>query len=86
MTKQLMLLRHGKSDWSADYQLDLDRPLAKRGKKAARAVGMFLDKTGQTPELILQSPARRASQTLAHAIEAGGWSCSCRVMHALYEG
>ena len=40
--KTLILLRHGKSDWKDDELVDHERPLAKRGRKAARAVGRFL--------------------------------------------
>ena len=35
----LYLLRHGKSDWEALSGSDHDRPLAPRGRRAARRVG-----------------------------------------------
>ncbi|MDH3462867.1 MAG: histidine phosphatase family protein, partial [Acidimicrobiia bacterium] len=32
---QLILMRHGKSDWDASYGADHDRPLAERGVRSA---------------------------------------------------
>ena len=44
------MLRHAKSDWQADYgEDDLIRPLAPRGRRAARTVGRFLAAGGQAP-------------------------------------
>ena len=40
--KRLLVFRHGKSDWDADYGVDFERPLALRGQKAARTMGRFL--------------------------------------------
>ena len=60
----LYLLRHAKSDWGELAAPDIDRPLAPRGRKAARAVGRHLKSSGTSPELILCSPARRTRQTL----------------------
>ena len=45
--KNLILFRHGKSDWLADYTLDHDRPLAIRGKKAAKKMGIYLSKRNE---------------------------------------
>jgi phosphohistidine phosphatase len=61
----LSLLRHAKSSW-ADRELeDRDRPLAKRGTKAARAMGAFIAKEGLLPDLILCSGSIRTRATLA---------------------
>ena len=86
MEKTILLLRHGKSDWSADYQADMDRPLANRGKGAARIMGRFLVGVGQTPDRALVSPARRATQTFKRVMGAGGWSCSVQLEPELYNG
>ena len=56
-----MLLRHAKSDWP-DVP-DHDRPLAKRGRKDAPAVGRWLRDRGYLPEVVVCSTARRTRQT-----------------------
>ena len=61
--KTLYLLRHGKSDWSNPGLPDRDRPLAPRGRKAARAVGHHLAHIRPRPQLVLCSPALRAEAT-----------------------
>ena len=48
----LMLLRHAKSDWTARYGADQNRPLNKRGVRSARAVGEFVARYRLTPELV----------------------------------
>ncbi|MBW0145851.1 SixA phosphatase family protein [Sphingomicrobium clamense] len=59
----LLLLRHAKSDWHADYGRDFDRPLNARGRKAAEAMGKFLAKQPAI-DRVLASPARRVAETL----------------------
>jgi phosphohistidine phosphatase len=56
-----MLLRHAKSDWPdvADHA----RPLAKRGRRDAPAVGRWLREHGYLPDVVVCSTARRARQT-----------------------
>ncbi|MGI9595444.1 MAG: SixA phosphatase family protein [Acidimicrobiales bacterium] len=85
MTLTLLLLRHGKSDWTADYTSDADRPLKRRGREASKLVGRFLSAADRQPELALTSPARRARETLQLACRAGGWSCPTLVSDDLYE-
>ena len=72
--KTLFLYRHGKSDWDADYYGDYNRPLAKRGKKAADLMGRFLQATRQVPDVIISSGALRAWTTVIRSIEAGAWN------------
>jgi phosphohistidine phosphatase len=59
--RTLVLLRHAKSDWPdvADY----DRPLAKRGRRDAPAVGRWLGECGYAPDAVVCSTARRARET-----------------------
>lgn len=62
--KQLVLLRHAKSSWDDPLQEDFDRPLAKRGRKAARRIAEWLDEQEIRPQLVLCSPAARTRETL----------------------
>jgi len=63
MSRELLILRHAKSDWDADTSSDFKRPLAKRGKKDAPRVGEWLYREGLVPDLVISSPAQRAKQT-----------------------
>ncbi len=67
--KQIIIMRHAKSDWSTGDP-DFDRPLNKRGKKAAPVMGSEILKRDIVPELILSSPAKRAKQTLKKVVKA----------------
>ncbi|HXY45553.1 MAG TPA: histidine phosphatase family protein [Acidimicrobiales bacterium] len=82
----LIVFRHGKSDWQAGDGDDRSRPLSRRGRRSAAAMGRFLACTGQVPELALTSPALRATETLRLAMEAGGWRGEVRTSEALYGG
>ncbi len=62
MTHELLLLRHGKSDWPLDMD-DFSRPLKKRGRRAAKQVGRWLYDQDLLPDMILSSPATRALAT-----------------------
>ncbi len=61
--RELILLRHGKSDWKNNL-LDIDRPLDDRGKKAVLKMRGWLKEQDLLPDLILTSPAKRTLQTL----------------------
>lgn len=63
MSKQLLILRHGKSDWLVDVD-DFHRPLKKRGVRAAQKIGSwFLDNPASAPDYVISSPATRAVET-----------------------
>ena len=81
----LILFRHGKSDWDTPFANDHDRPLAHRGKDAARCMGRLLQQAGQTPDLAICSSALRAKDTLQLAARAGRWDCAMRTEAGLYE-
>ena len=55
--KTVYIFRHGKSDWDAEFSEDHERPVAKRGRKAAQKVGRFLVELGQVPDVVLSSSA-----------------------------
>ena len=61
--KTLLLLRHAKSSWSDPELHDHDRPLKKRGRKAAPRIGQLLAEQNLTPQLIITSSAVRALDT-----------------------
>jgi phosphohistidine phosphatase len=63
MTRELLILRHAKSDWTSGPAGDFDRPLAKRGKKDAPRVGEWLYREGLVPDMVISSSAERARQT-----------------------
>lgn len=83
--KTLILLRHAKSDWESEWDDDLQRPLTKRGRKAAARVGRCLSLLGQAPDFALTSPAERARSTLELARGEGRWDCPAEVSSRLYE-
>lgn len=85
MTLTLFVLRHGKSDWDAACGGDHERPLKKRGVRAARLVGRALTGLEQAPDLVLSSSAVRARTTAELAHDAGGWTCPLEVTRELYQ-
>lgn len=61
--KHLLLLRHAKSCWKDLNLTDHDRPLNKRGNKAAPKMGIKLSHKSVKPDLIITSTAIRALTT-----------------------
>lgn len=64
MTKTLLLLRHAKSGWDDPVARDFDRPLNKRGEKAARTMGQWMAANNITFDHVIASPAVRVIETL----------------------
>jgi phosphohistidine phosphatase len=62
--KRLFLLRHAKSARDDPALRDRDRPLAPRGRKAAKRVARWTKKHAVNPQLVVCSSAVRAQQTL----------------------
>jgi Phosphohistidine phosphatase SixA len=60
--RTLILLRHAKSDWSGD-EADVDRALAKRGRRQAPDAGRWLAASIDSIDLAVVSPANRARST-----------------------
>lgn len=81
--KRLYLLRHAKSSWKDTSLPDHDRPLAGRGRRAAKAIARHMRAHGVEPELVLCSTARRARETLDR-IEPALGSPAVRVESDLY--
>ena len=71
--KSVILFRHGKSDWGANYDHDHDRPLSKKGIRDAKKMGKFLSKKTEVPDLVISSTALRTRNTIELAAKNGGW-------------
>ena len=69
--RELLLLRHGKSDWKTNAS-DYDRPLKDRGKRGAQRIGLWLLKNQLVPDYIVTSPAERALVTAEKACKIMG--------------
>ncbi|HEV8016283.1 MAG TPA: histidine phosphatase family protein [Stellaceae bacterium] len=67
--KTLYILRHAKAV-AEDREDDAERPLAKRGRKAAAAMGDYLAASRPAPQLVLCSTARRTRETLDQILPA----------------
>lgn len=63
MPRELLILRHAKSDWGSGAESDFERPLSRRGKQDAPKVGAWLYREGLVPDHVVSSPAERARQT-----------------------
>ena len=63
MSRELLIFRHGKSDWGNAAIDDFDRPLARRARKAVKRMASWLREENLLPQRILSSPAERARQT-----------------------
>jgi len=70
MSKQLLLVRHGKSDWGNADLKDFDRPLNKRGKANAAEMAERLLSREFHFDLMVSSPAKRALTTAKYFAEA----------------
>jgi phosphohistidine phosphatase len=64
MTRRLILMRHAKSSWDDPALGDKDRPLNKRGRRSAVALGKWLAEKGYLPDVVLCSSAVRTRETL----------------------
>ncbi|MDO7868433.1 SixA phosphatase family protein [Nocardioides jiangxiensis] len=60
--RTLIVVRHGKSDWSGD-EPDRERPLAKRGRRQLPASAAWIAEHHPVVDLAVVSPALRAQQT-----------------------
>jgi phosphohistidine phosphatase len=70
--KTLTLLRHAKSGWDDPVTRDFDRPLNRRGRRAARTVGEEMRAQGLGFDRVIASPAIRVIQTLDEVVQAFG--------------
>ena len=72
--KLLSLVRHAKSSWKDSHLSDFDRSLNKRGERDAPRMGRRFASVEPPADLILASPARRATRTAQLIAEAIGYA------------
>jgi phosphohistidine phosphatase len=84
--KQLLLMRHAKSDWSSGVKEDIDRPLNRRGRNDTPIIGEELLRRNAVPDLILSSPAVRAMQTADLLSKSCGFSGEVQWINEFYNG
>ena len=63
MPLRLILMRHAKSSWDDPLLPDNERPLNKRGRRAASAIGKWLRKRDMVPSEVLASTSERTRET-----------------------
>lgn len=83
--KNLFILRHAKSSWDHPELSDFDRPLNHRGLIAAPFIGEIMAGKHYIPDLIISSPAKRASQTALLVKESSGTNAEIRFDERIYE-
>ncbi|MEM1074604.1 MAG: histidine phosphatase family protein [Pseudomonadota bacterium] len=80
--RRLILMRHAKSTWREIGLADHDRPLNKRGKRSASALGDWLRSKEHIPGEVLCSSSERTGQTfLGLALEP---ATQVKILKALY--
>lgn len=82
--KTLLLMRHAKSSWSDTELSDHDRPLNKRGRRAAPWVGEFLRQQNWLPDFVVTSTAVRASETAQAVARACSYEGPMEITRRLY--
>jgi phosphohistidine phosphatase len=81
--RTLLILRHGKAAQD-DADLDRDRPLTKRGKNDAEAMGLLLEKEELVPDCIISSSALRARDTARRVARACKFQGAVTELDELY--
>lgn len=61
--KEVIFIRHAKSDWGHEFLKDIDRPLNERGYLDAYAQSEWYSQHHPAPDLIISSTASRAMNT-----------------------
>ena len=82
--RTLILLRHAKSSW-AEVMPDHERPLNRRGRRDAEAVGQLLAGRGVRADVALVSTAARTRETWRRAADAGAVAASVVETGVLYD-
>jgi phosphohistidine phosphatase len=85
MSKLVGLLRHAKSSWKDAALAEFDRPLNKRGRASALAMGEEMRRLGISFDRVVASPARRVTETLDLVQEGFGGPLPVRFEPRVYE-
>jgi phosphohistidine phosphatase len=71
MTRELLLLRHGKAEGCSEPG-DFDRPISDPGKRGAQRMAIWIWRNDLLPDYVISSPAVRALETARKACKAMG--------------
>lgn len=83
MTCTLILTRHAKSAWDTNVPSDHARPLNKRGRRSAPAIGAWLRDNGHLPDQVISSSSQRTRETWElMGLEAQATAFTERLYHA----
>jgi phosphohistidine phosphatase len=77
-------MRHAKSSWRDPALDDHDRPLAGRGRRAAKYIAKLLETEKLIPQFMLASTAQRAVETANWLVEEGGYDGPLELTRRLY--
>jgi len=83
--KTLLLLRHAKSSKDDPALRDFDRPLNDRGKDDAKLIGRFIRESSISPDLVISSPAKRATKTTELVLKSAGLKINVAFDERIYE-
>jgi phosphohistidine phosphatase len=83
--KTLYILRHAKSSWKDPNLSDFERPLNRRGQRAAETLGQHFRNEEIVPELVLCSPAIRTRETIEIIVKTAKWRTEVRYDERIYE-
>lgn len=70
--REILIVRHAKSSWKYEKLDDSERPLNKRGKRDALAMGERLGVLGWVPDSVLISATQRALATATGMLDRMG--------------
>jgi len=84
--RNLIIMRHAKSDWGNSSLSDIDRPLNERGLMTAPFIGKELLSRNKVPDLIISSPANRAKTTAQLAAKSFNYAGEIFIDHTFYFG
>jgi phosphohistidine phosphatase len=83
--RTLYLLRHAKSSWKEESQLDFERPLTGRGRKACGLIAKLIQSEGIEFDLLLSSSAVRARETIELVRQQAKLRSELRFDERIYE-
>lgn len=84
--KQILIMRHAKSDWYSGAESDFKRPLNERGERDAPRMGLEILKREIVPDHILSSPAKRAFDTAKAVADESGFMGKIKKVDDFYFG